>query len=124
MSPKKTFFVGYARSDLTVSELRRKAEPFLKHSDDEKSRLDSFWEACSYVKGSYDQAKGFEDLNAAMEKIESQHVKGAARAHRLFYLALPPSVFEPVTANIRAHCFGKKWVTHFLSGRVRVAQIH
>lgn len=108
LAPEKTFFVGYARSDLTVPALRSKAQPYLKYSEDEKARLDEFFAACSYVKGSYTERKGFEGLNAALEEIEKKHTSGGAKAHRLFYLALPPSIFQPVTANIRATCFGKK----------------
>jgi glucose-6-phosphate 1-dehydrogenase len=108
LAPKNTFFVGYARSDLTVAALRSKTEPFLKYSQDEKAKIDKFFEMCSYVKGSYTESKGFEDLNKAIDAIEKKHATGGAKAHRLFYLALPPSVFQPVTANIRKSCFGKK----------------
>jgi glucose-6-phosphate 1-dehydrogenase len=36
-----------------------------------------------------------------------RHENGIA-ANRLFYLALPPSVFKDVTVLINNHCMGKK----------------
>ena len=42
----------------------------------------------------------FEKLNAEIVKLEAGHKK----ANRLFYLALPPSVFAPVTSNIKVCC--------------------
>lgn len=38
-----------------------------------------------------------------MVKLEAGHQKG----NRLFYLALPPSVFAPVTTNIKLCCMSQ-----------------
>ncbi|CAG7718452.1 unnamed protein product, partial [Allacma fusca] len=35
-------------------------------------------------------------------------------ANRVFYLALPPSVFEPVTSNIRNTCMAQKGWTRVI----------
>ena len=71
--------------------------------DDEVSKLDAFWAINSYVKGSYTEQAAFEGLNSAMLKIEEGMV-----GNRLFYLALPPSVFAPVTSNIKNCCMSTK----------------
>ena len=64
-----------------------------------------FWNLNKYVAGSYDNSKDFETLNNELCK---QEVKG--KGNRIFYLALPPSVFEPVTKNISTSLTAKKYV--------------
>lgn len=67
--------------------------------DAEVAQLEAFWAINSYVKGSYTEKDAFENLNKEMLKIEQ-----SATGNRLFYLALPPSVFAPVTSNIKLCC--------------------
>lgn len=68
------------------------------------SKLEAFWAINSYVKGSYTERDAFENLNREMCKIEEKSV-----GNRLFYLALPPSVFAIVTSNIKACCMSTKY---------------
>ena len=98
--PDNTLFVGYARSGLTIPQIEEKCRPWMKMKEDEKERYDAFWKANFYVKGSYDTRRDFELLDQEMTKLST------IRANRIFYLALPPSVFESVTSNIRATCMG------------------
>ena len=58
-----------------------------------------------YVKGSYDQAEDFEKLNALIKRLEKP-----SNANRLFYLALPPNVYQSVTAQIHAQCMAQGYV--------------
>jgi glucose-6-phosphate 1-dehydrogenase len=53
----------------------------------------------SYVAGSYDKGEDFDNLNAEANKLSKQE-----SAHRLFYLALPPSVYGTVSEMISKHC--------------------
>lgn len=101
--PKPTTFVGYARSKLTMQQLREKCHPYMKVKSDEVEKYEEFWKLNHYVTGSYDQKKDFELLNRKLQNFEQGHT-----AHRLFYLALPPSVFESVTIRIRLTCMGEK----------------
>ena len=66
---------------------------------DQKARFEEFCKINSYVAGSYDQDSDFKNLDAEIKKRE---VKG--KANRLFYLALPPSVFANVTACLKRTC--------------------
>ncbi|OWK15247.1 hypothetical protein Celaphus_00000284 [Cervus elaphus hippelaphus] len=77
--PEDTYIVGYARSRLTVADIRKQSEPFFKATPEEKSKLEEFFARNSY----YDDAASYE---------------------RLFYLALPPTVYEAVTKNIHETC--------------------
>jgi glucose-6-phosphate 1-dehydrogenase len=101
--PQATTFIGYARSDLSVQALRAICEPYMKVQPDEEERHEEFWRLNYYVMGSYDSYKNFEKLNREIEKHET-----GPFANRLFYLALPPSVFEDVTVHIRHICMAKK----------------
>jgi len=65
--------------------------------DDQKDRLDEFFKLNSYVAGSYNKTEDFEKLNNEIKKLES----AVGPANRLFYLALPPSVYEDVASHIQ-----------------------
>ncbi|KAK5835736.1 hypothetical protein PVK06_011437 [Gossypium arboreum] len=69
-----------------------------------------------YVSGSYDSAEGFQllDKEIAMHEISKSSQEVSSR--RLFYLALPPSVYPPVYRMIRKYCMNKS----DLSGWTRV----
>lgn len=75
----------------------------MKVRPEEKEKFDIFWEINNYVRGSYDKAEDFECLNAKLLKYED-----VPQANRIFYLALPPSVFQSVTRCIKEICMGKK----------------
>jgi glucose-6-phosphate 1-dehydrogenase len=102
--PKNTKLVGYARSDLTIEKLKEKCAPYLKATDKEADKLKDFWALNSYVRGSYTEKEAFVTLNAEITKQEA----GFGTANRLFYLALPPSVFAPVTSNIKLCCMSQR----------------
>ncbi|XP_037933122.1 glucose-6-phosphate 1-dehydrogenase [Teleopsis dalmanni] len=101
--PKPTKFCGYARSKLSIKELKEKCHHHMKVQPDEEVKYKEFWELNNYVSGSYDGLRGFELLNNQMEIMENK-----CKANRIFYLALPPSVFQEVTVNLKQICMSKK----------------
>ncbi|CAB3376164.1 Hypothetical predicted protein [Cloeon dipterum] len=107
--PSNTIFFGYARSKLSIEKLRANCDPWMKVKPDEKQRYEEFWKLNYYVDGTYDTRRDFEILNQEMEK----HEKGPT-ANRLFYLALPPPVFNPVTVNIKNTCMCTKGWTRVI----------
>lgn len=107
--PKNTTFFGYARSPLTVAQLRVKCHPYMKVRDGEEERCEAFWAANEYVAGAYDQRRDFELLNQELVKNE----RGPS-GNRLFYLALPPSVFESVTSHLSQSCMAPKGWTRII----------
>ena len=70
---------------------------------DEKDKLDSFFKVNYYVQGSYSDDGAFKNLDAELKKLEN-----GLKANRIFYLALPPSVFMPVTENIKKFCMSER----------------
>merc|ERR1712129_173702 len=99
LMPNDTQIVGYARSKISVEDIRQKCQPFLKVKSGEESLADEFWKVNSYVAGAYDTKRDFEMLNQEMSNLEEKISKVR---NRLYYLALPPSVFASVTSLIKA----------------------
>uniref|UniRef100_A0A8C0GAN5 glucose-6-phosphate dehydrogenase (NADP(+)) n=1 Tax=Chelonoidis abingdonii TaxID=106734 RepID=A0A8C0GAN5_CHEAB len=94
--PDDTYVVGYARSQLTVADIRKHSQPYFKVEPDEQKKLEEFFARNSYVSGTYDHSTSFRQLNAHLDALHN-----GDKANRLFYLALPPSVYEHVTRNIK-----------------------
>ena len=96
--PPNTTVVGYARSKITVADIREKSKQWCKVKPDEQSEADKFWSRNHYVAGGYDAKRDFEILNQEISRFEKRP------ANRLFYLALPPSVFATVTTHLKENC--------------------
>uniref|UniRef100_A0A671KXC8 glucose-6-phosphate dehydrogenase (NADP(+)) n=1 Tax=Sinocyclocheilus anshuiensis TaxID=1608454 RepID=A0A671KXC8_9TELE len=101
--PEQTYFVGFARSDLTVDAIRTACMPYMKVADSEADRLAAFFSRNSYISGKYVDESSFANLNTHLLSLP-----GGAEANRLFYLALPPSVYHDVTKNIKHQCMSTK----------------
>uniref|UniRef100_A0A673JXL7 glucose-6-phosphate dehydrogenase (NADP(+)) n=1 Tax=Sinocyclocheilus rhinocerous TaxID=307959 RepID=A0A673JXL7_9TELE len=98
--PEQTYFVGFARSDLTVDAIRAACMPYMKVTAE---RLAAFFSRNSYISGKYVDESSFANLNTHLLSLP-----GGAQANRLFYLALPPSVYHDVTKNIKHQCMSTK----------------
>ncbi|KAK9794959.1 hypothetical protein WJX73_003563 [Symbiochloris irregularis] len=98
--PESFAVIGYARSKLSNEDLREKIRPMLKGGTD--LDRDNFISAVTYVSGSYDDAAGYQGLHKALKERESSHAE--VPIGRLFYLALPPSVYPQVCRGIKHHC--------------------
>uniref|UniRef100_A0A3Q1K2S0 Glucose-6-phosphate 1-dehydrogenase n=1 Tax=Anabas testudineus TaxID=64144 RepID=A0A3Q1K2S0_ANATE len=101
--PEQIYFVGFARSDLTVDAIRTACMPYLKVTDTEAERLSAFFSRNTYISGKYGKEGSFSKLNTHILSLP-----GGAEGNRLFYLALPPTVYHDVTKNIKHHCMSTK----------------
>lgn len=100
--PEGTVVVGYARSDLDDARLRETLRERLKGPPE---KVEAFLARCFYERGAYEDASRadvFGGLGRRMSRFERE--RDAVAGHRIFYLALPPSVYPPVCANIRESC--------------------
>jgi len=98
--PANVRFVGYSRSKISVDDIRERCKPWFKVKEGEEEKAEAFWSCNSYVAGGYDQRRDFEMLTQEMSRYET----GGRQANRLFYLALPPSVFAHVTTQLKETC--------------------
>lgn len=104
MLPKNVHIIGYARSDLTVDNLRKNADPHIEDKKDAKI-YDKFWhEVNGYIRGGYATDEDYKKLDAKIEKIE----KSATKANRLYYMALPSTVYQQAIVPLRAQAMSKK----------------
>eukprot|EP00035_Acanthoeca_spectabilis_P035025 m.32102 g.32102 ORF g.32102 m.32102 type:complete len:541 (-) comp7008_c0_seq1:1300-2922(-) len=95
--------VGYARSAMTQEQLVGNIRPYIKVAPEKEEKLQKFFSKCLYFSGKYDKEDSFTGLHTYLSKLETDLKHQAIR--RMFYLALPPSVFEDVTLHIRKQCW-------------------
>lgn len=90
--PERFSVFGFARSKLSESEFRERIFKHLtcrytpEHSCAEQ--MDKFLARCHYVSGDYGSSDSFLNFYEQMQKLGGGRV-----ANRMFYLAIPPSIF-------------------------------
>jgi len=83
-------------------EYLRRVKAFIKTPTKEmEEQLEEFLKLCSYISGQYDQDESFINLRKHLEHLEGNRVE----QNRVFYMALPPSVFIPVSQHLKANCY-------------------
>ena len=83
--------------------------PLTQVTDTETERLSAFFSRNTYISGKYADEDSFTKLNTHILSLP-----GGPEANRLFYLALPPTVYHDVTKNIRHCCMSTKSVDTLL----------
>ena len=99
--PRNVSIIGYSRTAMTSQQLRDKLRPRLDGNDLE---VGAFLQRCTYVAGAYDGAAGWQALAAALAEREAEHP--GCPYGRLYYLALPPSVYPQVCAGLKVSARG------------------
>ena len=99
--PEKTIICGYARSKKTDDEFRAHIAPFLKGGTDEK---EDFLGRCIYRSGGYDNEDDVKSAFVCLRQYEKD--SGLSVANRLFYFAIPPSVFVPIGKSLKNAVIG------------------
>ncbi|CAN6238550.1 unnamed protein product [Urochloa humidicola] len=102
LQSREVHIVGYARSNLSDDGLRDRIRGYLKGASDE--HVSQFLQLIEYVSGSYDSGEGFQLLNKTISEYETSKNSESGSSRRLFYLALPPSVYPSVCKMIRSYC--------------------
>lgn len=100
--PKDAKIVGYARTKMDREEYLKRVKSHIKTPTKEmEEQLADFCNLCSYIPGQYDQDESFVDLRKHLEELE----KDRKEHNRVFYMALPPSVFITVSDHLKKHCY-------------------
>lgn len=108
LQPREVYIFGYARTKLSDDGLRDRLRGHLdqgkgtssSHSED----VSKFLQLIKYVSGSYDSEDGFQLLDKEISEHEKSKNSQKGSSRRLFYLALPPSVYPSVCKMIRICC--------------------
>ena len=106
--PQNLHIIGYGRSKNSSEALMQRVREWTDVSKEEVFK--NFGRINHYVRGSYDDASLTVDLKNLLHKLKgSLDASEKANAmHLVFYLALPPSVYEKVTTLISDNI--AKWI--------------
>ncbi|KAF8897550.1 glucose-6-P dehydrogenase [Infundibulicybe gibba] len=107
--PRDVKIVGYARTKMDREEFHKRATSYIKNPDNSaeiSNDIEAFKQLSTYISGSYEDGAAFDELNKHLEEIESHYQ--SKECNRIFYLALPPSVFVPVAKNLKERCYVTK----------------
>ncbi|MCA1809661.1 MAG: glucose-6-phosphate dehydrogenase [Kiritimatiellia bacterium] len=110
--PARFQVIGFARSDFTNETFRAALAETVtcRHTPRRDCRkfTDDFLSRCFYCRGEYASIDAFLDLYGLLRDLE-----GGAGGDRLFYMAVPPSLFVEVAQAIGGaglvHCGGPDW---------------
>lgn len=98
-------------------EYLRRVRSYMKTPTKEiEQQLDEFCKLCTYVSGQYDKDESFYELTKHLEELEN----GRSETHRLFYMALPPSVFTIVSQHLKRCCYPTKGIARVIVSRIHV----
>ncbi len=111
--PRRCQVIGFARSEHTDDSFRALLSETLtcRHRPARHCRrlVREFLARCFYCRGDYAARDAFLDVYLRMRRVE----QGAGGGNRLFYLAVPPLVFQDVARAIGdaglVHCQGPRW---------------
>lgn len=102
---------GYARSKISDDDLRKRLRGYLVNdknaSPEDTEYVTKFLQLIKYVSGSYETEEGFKLLDKEIFEHEVSKNSQEGSSRRLFYLALPPSVYPSVCRMIKNCCMNK-----------------
>ena len=75
-----------------------------------EEQLAAFTNLCTYVSGQYDKDESFIDLRKHLEELEANRKE----TNRIFYMALPPSVFITVSQHLKKNCYPTKGIARVI----------
>ncbi|XP_001600327.1 glucose-6-phosphate 1-dehydrogenase [Nasonia vitripennis] len=104
---RKTEIFGYARSALTIADIRDRVAPFIQVRPQEEKLYNEFWSLNRYINGSRDADTDYDRI----DRIVSESEENETEANRIFYLALPPATFPSTASQIKRACMAKKGST-------------
>lgn len=91
------------------AEFHKRATSYIKNPNDDPEiaqHIEEFKKISTYVPGDYEDGAAFDNLEKHLAEIESHYQ--SKECNRIFYLALPPSVFIPVAKNLKEHNYVTK----------------
>nr|CCC93453.1 putative glucose-6-phosphate 1-dehydrogenase [Trypanosoma congolense IL3000] len=107
--PQTLNIIGYARSKISDVESWKKDSlaKYLCRLNGHERFFEAFFQCVTYISGSYDSPEDFSRLDDAITKFENSFDGPSKGGNRLFYLALPPTVFITACQGIRARVMQK-----------------
>jgi glucose-6-phosphate 1-dehydrogenase len=92
-------------------EYLKRVKSYIKTPTKElEKQLEEFCGFCTYVSGQYDKDESFIELEKHLQDLE----KGRKENNRIFYMALPPSVFTTVSQHLKRNCYPKNGISRVI----------
>ncbi|KAH8371195.1 hypothetical protein KR093_006476 [Drosophila rubida] len=111
--PQGTKIFTFSRTRLELARFRIKCVPHMQlDRNRDPAKYNSFWTNVHCCCGSYDNPYDYTQLRDAMVRQETKH--NMTLANRIFYLAVPPVVFDHVTLNISRKCLSQTGFNHVI----------
>ncbi|XAR58254.1 Glucose-6-phosphate dehydrogenase [Bertholletia excelsa] len=111
LHPQEVRIFGYARTKMSDDELTNRIRGYLIQSKGDSGEqieeVSKFLKLIKYVSGSYDSEEGFQLLDKEISEHEYSRKTANGSSCRLFYLAIPPSVYPSVCKMIKTCCVNK-----------------
>eukprot|EP00897_Mesotaenium_endlicherianum_P004392 jgi/Mesen1/3981/ME000210S03216 len=99
---------------MSDEDLRSRIKGYLKPGQGQEHTADEFLGLITYVSGPYEGRDGFAQLQEKMLSYERSVSGDEGPTRRLFYLALPPSVYPPVCKELRQYCMNSRGWTRVI----------
>ncbi|CDS06387.1 hypothetical protein LRAMOSA08915 [Lichtheimia ramosa] len=113
--PDDTHIIGYARTKMTCEEYLDRITHFIRVKDEtEKQQLDKFKTMTTYQSGQYDHDESWQALDTVIHQSELKRDITAGKRNRVFYMALPPSLFVPVAKGIKKNVYAREGLTRLV----------
>ena len=96
-------------------EFHKRVTQYIKNPDEAETitaKIDEFKNISSYVAGGYEDDESFQNLESHLRGIENEYQSKAR--NRVFYLALPPSVFIQVAGHVKNNNYSKDGVNRII----------
>eukprot|EP00940_MAST-03C_sp_MAST-3C-sp2_P001493 g1493.t1 len=108
---ERTHVVGYGRRAKEVNAFLKKQCVSVRQT--ETWQRDTFYPLCSYFdgEGSYTEEKTYRKLDTYLSSLRA---RGGGADNRIFFLALPPHLFGPVTRLLSIACKSKTGFTRVI----------
>jgi glucose-6-phosphate 1-dehydrogenase len=87
---------------MELTDFHKRVTQYIKNPEERQDiadKIEEFKKISTYVSGGYEDDASFENLESHLRSIESSY-KSEER-NRVFYLALPPTVFIPVAGRVK-----------------------
>jgi glucose-6-phosphate 1-dehydrogenase len=99
-------------------EYLKRVKSYIKTPTKElEKQLEEFCGFCTYISGQYDKDESFQDLEKHLQELE----QGRKETNRIFYMALPPSVFTTVSQHLKRNCYPKNGISRVIVRSLYIA---
>lgn len=96
----------FCRTYLEVSQFRLQVIPYMElDKNRDPVKYNYFWTNVHSYRGMYDNLTDYVGLRDFMMLQEKKF--NCTVANRIFYLAIPPAIFDPITLNLTRKCLSK-----------------